>query len=67
MDIPDDPLALALGLSALLIVCLLFSVPILLRVIRMRRFERRLGPAYTWLLVALAQRDSIHNEPPKDA
>jgi hypothetical protein len=61
-----DTHSLLLILSGLLLVGLLGCVPSAIRVIRIRRFERRLGKAFWPLLVGIDTRNSRLPQLPRD-
>ena len=63
----NDPVVIAVIAASVLLVGFIVCLPAILRVVRIRRLEQRLGGvAFTTLLVALEQRNSIHREPPRD-
>ena len=62
----NDPVVIAVIAASVLIVGFIACLPAILRVIRIRRFERRLGgAAFTALFGALAERD-IQQEQRRD-
>ena len=57
MDLPSDPVTVALVLSAFLLVIFLGCVPTIRRVLRIRRLERKLGRAYWPFVHSVDMRD----------